>query len=115
MNSRRALRVRSPSCRTAENKGNPLAKYIEIAGFRISEKPGGKAGVRMVVINHSQADLTELALEVTTPACTAQVKVGSMGPEESKDVTSECATTLRVYELPDWQFVKPSFKITSPQ
>jgi hypothetical protein len=99
---------------TAENKNHPLAKYIEVAGFRLSEKPGGKAGVRFVVINHSQADVTDLGLAVTTPPCTVNVKVPTIAPEESKDVNGECATTLRIYELPDWQFIKPVFRITSP-
>ena len=98
----------------AENIKHPLAKYIEVAGFRLNEKGGGKLTVRMVVINHSQADINELALEVTTPACTLAVKVGAMGPEESREVSSECVTKMRVYELPDWQFVRPAFKITAP-
>jgi hypothetical protein len=103
-----------PVMTMAENSKHPLARHIEVAGLRMSEKSGGKLSVRMVVINHSQADISDLGLELSTPACTLPVKVGSLGPEESKDITAECTTTLRVYELPDWQFVRPSFKITAP-
>jgi hypothetical protein len=103
-----------PVIPTAENKTNALAKYIEFAGFRMSERSGGKLAVRFVVINHSQADIADLGLDVTTMPCTVSVKVPSLGPEETKDVTGECVTKMRVYELPDWQFIRPTFKITSP-
>lgn len=103
-----------PVVAMAENSKNPLAKYLEVAGFRMTERPGGKLTVKMVVINHSQADINELALEVTTPACTLPVKVGALGPDETKDVSADCTTTMRVYELPDWQFIRPTFKITAP-
>ena len=103
-----------PVVPTADNAKHPLAKHIEVAGFRMSEKPGGKLTVKMVVINHSQAEINDLTLEVTTPGCTLPVKVGAMSPEESKDVSADCSTTMRVYELPDWQFIRPSFKITAP-
>ena len=103
-----------PVIPTAENKTNPLAKYIELAGFRMSERTAAKLAIRFMVINHSQADVSDLGLDVTTQPCTVSVKIPSLGPEEAKEVTGECATKLRVYELPDWQFIRPSFKITSP-
>ena len=103
-----------PVVALAENIKHPLAKHIELAGFRMTEKAGGKLTVRFVVINHSRADISDLGLDVTTPACTVSVKVPTLAPEEAKDSSGECTTTLRVYELPDWQFIKPTFKITSP-
>lgn len=103
-----------PVVAMAENTKHPLAKYVEVAGVRLSEKPGGKLSVKVAVINHSDADIADLGVELTIPACTLPLKVGTIGPEESKDVSGECSTKLRVYELPDWQFVKPEFKITSP-
>lgn len=103
-----------PVAPMAENIKNPLARHIEVAGIRMSEKPGGKLVVTAVVINHSQADIADLAIELTTPACTVAMKVGALAPEQAKDSTGECSTQLRVYELPDWQFVRPAFKITAP-
>jgi hypothetical protein len=32
-----------------------------------------------------------------------------------KDVKAEIPTKLRVYELPDWQFLKADFEITDPK
>jgi hypothetical protein len=40
--------------------------------------------------------------------------VASLGPQENKDVTVTVPTKLRLYELPDWQFLRAQFEITSP-
>jgi|SRR5450759_3126299 hypothetical protein len=104
---------------------NPAAKYIELAGFRVKEKGPGNLDVSFGVVNHSEADLGDLTLEVnlrTTaakpddpPLCSFQVKVPSLGPEEMKPVSAVVPTKLRVYELPDWQYLKADFAITEPK
>jgi hypothetical protein len=104
---------------------NPAAKYIELVGFRVGEKGPGKLEIRFAVVNHSEADLGDLVLDVnlrTTnakaddpPLCSFSAKVGSVGPEELKPVTVLVPTKLRVYELPDWQFLKADFVITEPK
>jgi hypothetical protein len=48
------------------------------------------------------------------PLCVLKVKVPGLGPEESKAVEATTETKLRVYELPDWQFIRAFFEITSP-
>lgn len=100
---------------------NPLAKFIEVAGFRIREKKQGHLQIEFAVINHSEADISDLNLEVrltTTaakpgdaPLITFSTKVPSLGPEELKTMTVEVPTQLRVYELPDWQFLKAEFQV----
>ena len=109
----------------AENTNHPLAKFLEIAGFRITESKPGRLHVDFAVINHSDADVSDLALNValrpTTATadepgfCTLTVKIPSLAPRSLKDVSGECPTKLRVYELPDWQFIRPTFQITAPQ
>jgi hypothetical protein len=106
-------------------KKHPLAKYVELVGFRLSEAGGGKLKVKFVVVNHSEADIGDLGVRVrlTTssakpddpPIATFDVKVPSLGPEEIQDVSATSPSKLRVYELPDWQFLKAEFEITSPQ
>jgi hypothetical protein len=106
-------------------KKHPLAKYVELVGFRLSEAGGGKLKIKFVVVNHSEADIGDLAVKVrlTTssakpddpPIAVFEVKVPALGPEEIQDVTATQASKLRVYELPDWQFIKAEFEITSPQ
>jgi hypothetical protein len=48
------------------------------------------------------------------PVTQFDAKVPSLGPHEIKDVTAQATTKLRLYELPDWQFLRGDFDITSP-
>jgi hypothetical protein len=108
----------------AENKKHPLAKYLELVGFRLSEKGQGKLTVKLGVVNHSDADISDLGLQIglkpvnakpdEAPFCTLAVKIPALGPQEIASATGECTTTLRVYELPDWQFIRGTFEITAP-
>jgi hypothetical protein len=43
-----------------------------------------------------------------------EAKIPTLAPLEVKDVTAQANTTLRIYELPDWQFLRADFDITSP-
>src|SRR5258708_159781 len=43
---------------------NRVAKYIEVSGFRISEKNPGTLSVRFAVTNHSDADIGNIDLTV---------------------------------------------------
>lgn len=102
-------------------KIHPYSKYIEVSGFRLSEPKAGTLRIRMNVINHSGADLGELpvTVQLTTatapatepPLAEAPVKV-ALGPNESKEVEANIPTNLRLYELPDWQFLRARFAIT---
>ena len=104
---------------------NPAAKYIELVAFRVGEKGPGKLQIQFAVVNHSEADLGDLVLDVNLrtinakpddPAlCSFSAKVGAVGPEELKPVTVLVPTKLRVYELPDWQFLKADFQIIEPK
>lgn len=103
---------------------NPLTKYLEVGGFRLAEDAPGKLKVTFGVVNHSNADLGDLMLKVrlTTsaakpddpPITEFEAKVPSLGPQEMKDVTASASTKLRIYELPDWQFLRATFEILSP-
>src|SRR5258708_744360 len=99
---------------------NPTAKYMELVGFRVNEKSPGHLEVQFGVVNHSEADLGEVKMEVTLRTTTAKAgdpplitfpaKVASLGPAEMKPVTVDIPTKRRVYELPDWQFLKADFE-----
>ncbi len=103
---------------------HPLAKYIELAGFRLTESKPGQLVVQFVAINHSEAELPDLGLNIrirTTaskpddpPVAEFQTTVPALGPLEIHDVTAKATTKLRIYELPDWQFMRAVFDITSP-
>ncbi len=113
-----------PAHFTASNTSNPIAKYIELVGFRVTERSKGHLIVQFGVVNHSEADVGDVKMTInlgTTaakpgdpPLISFPAQVSSLGPSELKDVTVEVPTKLRVYELPDWQFLKADFQITSP-
>jgi hypothetical protein len=103
---------------------HPLAKYIEFSGFRLTEAGPGKLKVQFAAINHSEADLGELAVKVKLitsnakpddpPVAEFETKIPSLGPLEVRNIEASAPTKLRVYELPDWQFLRAQFDITSP-
>ena len=114
-----------PAHFTATNTSNPIAKYIELVGFRVTERSPGHLIVQFGVVNHSEADVGDVKMTVnlgTTaakpgdpPLITFPAQVSSLGPTELKDVSVEVPTKMRVYELPDWQFLKADFQIIEPK
>jgi hypothetical protein len=99
-------------------KAHPLAKFLEITGVRFTEDAKQRAKVQFVVVNHSAADLPELKMQIAVKAAGKTVfdfpfSVPSIGPYESKDFSVPVQTSLKGYELPDWQFLKADFEITS--
>ena len=114
-----------PAHYVASNTANPVAKYIELVGFRINEKSPGHLAIQFGVVNHSEADIGDVKMTInlsTTaakpgepPLITFPAMVSKLGPSELKDISAEVPTKLRVYELPDWQFLKADFQITEPQ
>ncbi len=99
--------------------GHRYAKFIELSGFRVTEDSRRRASMKMAVTNHSTADLGGLTLVVTLKTSqgkdvgTSNVTVASLGPLETVDVNAPLKTSLRAYELPDWQFIRAEFQITS--
>ncbi|MBI5280691.1 MAG: hypothetical protein HY858_03335 [Candidatus Solibacter usitatus] len=108
-----------------EAGGHPYAKHIEVVGIRLLESNSKKSLVRYTVINHSPVDLSGLELTVTLTETTSEpgaaplaviaAKVGAIAAYGVKDMESPLETKLKVYELPDWQFVKVAFEITAPK
>jgi len=117
-----AAPVPPPSAATLA-KESELQKYIEVAGIRFTETPKQTTDARFLVINHSGADISDLSGTVNIwgragkteeAAGSFSFHLPSLGPYESKEVTAPVTTKLRVYELPDWQFITTQVQITSP-
>jgi hypothetical protein len=108
----------------APRSSNPVARSIELVGLRVSEKSAGHLQVQFGVVNHSEADIGDVKMDVnlrtTTakpgdpPLITFSAKVPSLGPSELKQVTADVPTKMRAYELPDWQFLKADFQLAEP-
>jgi len=105
-------------------KAHPMTRFIEITGLRLTEDKEQKAFVQFVVVNHSAAEIGDLGANVNLMAVTVKgeqqpvgtfsFKVPSLGPYEAKDLKAAVDTKLRVYELPDWQFLRAEVQLTSP-
>jgi len=110
--------VRTPA------KPHPLQRYVEVTGIRFVQTPRKDTEARFVVVNHSGADISDLAAVVNIWARTDKseeeaagnftFKLPSLGPYESKEQTAPVNTKLKAYELPDWQNVSTEVQITSP-
>jgi hypothetical protein len=114
----------APPAAASKAKANTLQKYVEVVGMRLTEDAKKKPAVRFVVVNHSGAEIADLAATVNLWARTAKsdeetvgtftFKLPSLGAYESKEMTGALNTKLRVYELPDWQNLVADIQITSP-
>jgi len=100
---------------------NPYARYIEVAGIRIIEDEKQQIKATFVVVNHSAADMPSQDLQITLRSSTAKpeddpvavvaIKTGPLAANASKDLSVPLKTTLRAYELPDWQFLRASVEV----
>ena len=115
--------LQNPSVPSRQKVSNPLQKYVEVVGLRMFSE-NKKPVARFVVVNHSAAEITDLAANVTLWASTSRseedsvgsfsFKVPSIGANDSKDLTEPLKTKLKMYELPDWQNTTAEIEITSP-
>ena len=86
-------------------------KYLEVAGIRILEE-NRKPTIRLMLVNHSSAELASLSGTISlstdgkTDIATIPFNVATLGGFEAKDISAPLKTTLRAYELQDWQFIK---------
>jgi hypothetical protein len=88
-----------------------LSKHLEVAGIRIVEE-NHKPTIRMMLVNHSSAELAQLSGTVTLTAG-GQTEFAAMAPYEAKDISAPLKTKLRAYELPDWQFIKGQVSVNA--
>ena len=117
--------VPAEAATSATLRANVLDKYVEVTGLRLVEDNPKNLQVEFVIVNHSSAPLTDVAGTVTIRPITAKPDGESVGtfnfrlpelrPYEAKDMKAPLQSKLRVYELPDWQFIRADVVITSPQ
>lgn len=104
---------------------NPIQKNIEVSGVRFATDPNKKSKllVKFVITNHSPAEISGLAGNVTIWGNTRKSEEDaqgsfafntSLGPYESRELSAPLATKLKIFELPDWQNVTPDIQITAP-
>jgi hypothetical protein len=113
----------------APTGGNsPLAKFIEVTGFRIVTSSADatkkdapkKSEVQYLVVNHSDADISDANVFITlrsakpgqAPLCRFSFKVPSLGPFESKEMSSPIEKSTHAISLPDWQDIRAEVLIS---
>jgi len=100
----------------AAGKTHPLAKHIEVSGVRLQEPSAGKVKIDFNVVNHSAAELPDMRMEVRVRSGNRDffvipVKLPSLPPFASKDMSTTVKTELKPYELPDWQRLEARFSV----
>lgn len=105
----------------AQASAHPFAKYIEVTGIRMLEGPDKRLKVRFVVVNHAPAELSRFRLRISLETANAapgeaviavvDALPGTIPPHGVKDMEAPLVTPLKVYELPDWQFVRTRVEI----
>jgi hypothetical protein len=120
--SKPSTSVESPAAK-AGAKTNPLQRYIEVAGLRFVQDAKKKTMAKFVLINHSEADFTGLAGNVTIWGRTQKSEEDAegsfsfstnLGPTGSKEMSAPINSKLQIYEMPDWQNVTLDLQITAP-
>ena len=102
---------------------SPLAKSVEVTGFRIITSSGDankKSEVQYLVVNHSDADISDANVFITlrsakpgqAPLCRFSFKIPSLGPFESKEMSSPIEKSPRAISLPDWQDLRADVQIS---
>ncbi|MBM3767717.1 MAG: hypothetical protein FJW32_20200 [Acidobacteria bacterium] len=103
-------------------KDHPLARQIEVTGFRIREPKPGQAEVKMLVVNHSAADIADLRMTVALSVKGTAKEVAKfpltvkrLGAFESTEASAKIKVAMRAYELPDWQFLEAKLLVQAPE
>lgn len=92
---------------------HPLAKQIEVTGIRLRVPKPGQAEVQLLVVNHSAAEIAEIAMDVVLAGknkgkevAVFPVKVKRLGPFASVETTAKAKIEVSAIDLPDWQFLE---------
>lgn len=109
--------IEQPGPAGAAAAAHPMAKHLEIAGIRVTAAPGGKVRIQYAVVNHSAASLSAMKMMVTLVSADRSyfefpTTIPSLGPYEAKDLTTTVTSTVKPYEMPDWQMFRARFRIT---
>ncbi|MBX9600137.1 MAG: hypothetical protein K2X35_03995 [Bryobacteraceae bacterium] len=106
--------VTSPSAAAS----NPLANYIQVTGVRFLMNYNGKNEVHYLVVNQSNADMTDIALNITIrsvvndqPISSFSIHLNRLAPYESKELSTTIEKLPQPFTTPDWRDVKTDVDI----
>ena len=100
---------------------HPLAKSIEVTGFRIVVDPNRKSEIHYLLVNHSAAPLDDVTVFVTLraangksgqpPLCRFSFRASGIGAFESKEMVSAIEKPTRTIALPEWQDLRADVQV----
>jgi hypothetical protein len=109
-----ATAVTSPSAASS----NPLANYVQVTGVRFLINLNGKNEVHYLVVNQSNADMTDVALNITIrsvvndqPICSFSIHLNRLAPYESKELSTTIEKLPQPFTTPDWRDIKTDVDI----
>jgi hypothetical protein len=119
-----AATLETPGAAKADAKPNRLQKFVEVTGVRLYQNDKKRTEARFLIVNHSDAEIVDLAGTVEIRGRTGReaeeavgsfaFKIPNIGAQEAKEITAPVDTKLKVYELPDWQNIDARLRITAP-
>jgi len=103
---------------------HPFARFVEVTGLRVIADLNHKSQMQYVVVNHSSARLSEVALKIavrstadsgSAPLFTLSVVVPSLAPYQSKEIRTDLDAALRLTAIPDWDNLRADVQVSTKQ
>lgn len=115
----------APSATAAVLEEHPFARFVEVAGVRVTSGASHKLQLEYIVVNHSSHELTALGIRLAlrsgdnasnaAPLFTVFSKLPSLGPYQSREIRTEIDPPERAASLTDWQSIRTETLIAKAQ
>jgi hypothetical protein len=113
--------VETPPATVTSAGASPIAKPIEVTGFRIQIDPAKKPEIQYLVVNHTASRWNGTTVNVTLyaldakagqpPLCRFHFAAPNLGPYQAKEMTSAIEQVSRPLTLPDWEDLRAAVDI----
>jgi len=112
-----------PSTTVAAFEPHPFARFVEVTGLRVVADENHRSQVQYIVVNHSSAELTGMAIKIAVrsskdpaggpPLFTVSAIVPSLAPHQSKEIRTDLDSELRASAIPDWEYLRTDVQVGS--
>ncbi|MEQ1948821.1 MAG: hypothetical protein ABL995_16645 [Bryobacteraceae bacterium] len=116
-------RVETPveAAMTRTTGSSPVARAVEVTGFRVLMEPSKKSEIQYLVVNHSGQKFADAVVYVTlfaanakpgdTPLCKFNFLAPDLGPYQSREMSSSIERVNRPVTVPDWQNLRAEVEV----
>lgn len=97
-------------------------KALEVTGFRVGIDLTNKTVIQYIVVNHSASDIAGATVNVglkaargrfqRSPLVSFSFQLPSIGPLESREMTTVLDTPLKVEDIPEWRTLRSEIQVT---